>query len=175
MKLGALDGTRLELLSVHRVVQAVREEDGAVALEVLRVVVSSSTWPCAEQVLEALADLPEALGEQLVDESPELEAVWVVQRERRVEASELREVSHDQVDVLPVPTCSSTQVKAECAAAVERRWSGGGAVVTASARDPSGLLSAERTSRWMALGCRAARMAPRDRPTQHSGGGVQPG
>ena len=51
-----------------------------------------------------------------------------------VEASELREVSHDHVDVLPVPTCSSTQVKAE--AAVERWWSGGGAVVTASARAP---------------------------------------
>jgi len=56
-----------------------------------------------------------------------------------------REVGHDHVDVLPAPTCSSTQVRAERAAAVaavERRWSGGGAgggaVVTASAHAHQG-------------------------------------
>jgi hypothetical protein len=71
VELGALDGVRFELLSTSRVDQAVREEDGAVAVEV-RVVVSSITWTCSKLVLEALADLPEARSEELVDSSSEL-------------------------------------------------------------------------------------------------------
>jgi len=77
VELGALDGVRLEQLGTSRDAQAVHEEDGAVAVVVLRVVVRSITWTFVEQVLEALADLPEALGEALVDELMELVAAWI--------------------------------------------------------------------------------------------------
>ena len=56
---------------------------------------SSSTWPCAEQVLEALADLPEAVWEELVDGLLERVGAWVEQRARCVDARELREAGHD--------------------------------------------------------------------------------
>ena len=87
----------------------------------------------------------------------ELVEAWVDQRLRRVEVSELREVSH--VDVLPAPTCSSTQVRAERAVAVERRWSGGGAVVTASARAPISAPLSRAHLELDGLGCVSATMA----------------
>ena len=88
VELGVLDGIRLELLGASRVDQAVREEDGAVAVEVVRVVVTSITWTCSKLVLVALADLVEAAAEKLVDLLRELVAAWVEQRVRRVDASE---------------------------------------------------------------------------------------
>ena len=99
LELGVLDGSRLEHSSALRIVKAERKADGAVAVEVLGVVVSSITWANVKQILVAAADLPQA-GRKAVDAEPELLARRRVQRVRGVDVVVVDGGHDDHVDVL---------------------------------------------------------------------------
>ena len=69
---------------VDEIDEAVRKDDGAVAVKVLRIVVRSITWSSSKLVLEALAYFPKALTEAQVDGNNELVALLDAQLSEQI-------------------------------------------------------------------------------------------